>query len=150
MEDLTITDQQDKGIELLPEGVKDLNEARKWTMFLAILGFIATGFLVIAGLFMGTIFSFIPDTDLPGALGIILGIFYLVIAVVYFFPVLYLLQFSQKSKKAVEERDSNFLAEAIGRLKAHYKFIGIMTIVMMALYPVLVLIFVLVGVSSAF
>lgn len=149
MEDLSKPDHQDKGIELLSEGVKHLNEARKWSMFLAILGFIGVGFLIIAAFMMGSIFSLIPNTHLPGGFGILIGVIYLVIGVLYFFPVYYLFQFSQKSKKAVEGHDSNFLTDAIGKLKSHYKFIGIMTIVFLVIYPVLILIFVLFGLSSA-
>jgi len=148
MED-SLANKNEKKLELLPEGISYLDEARKWSMFLAIMGFIGVGFLLIAVLFMGAIFSFIPDTDLPGWLGLIFSVLYLIIAVLYFFPVYYLFQFSQNSRKAVKEGSSNFFTEAIGKLKLHYKFIGIMTIVMLVVYPVFLIVIVMLGVFSA-
>ena len=150
MEDSTSIVQNEKSMEFQAEAIGYLDETRKWAMFLSIMGFIAVGLLIVAALVMGVIFSFIPDTDdLPAGFGLIFSVLYLVLAGLYFFPVLYLNQFSQKAKKAIAEQNSSFLTEAIGRLKSHYKFIGIMTIVMMAIYPVIIVIAVAVGVSSA-
>lgn len=148
MEESTNGKQIEKGIELLPEGVKQLDEARKWSLFLSILGFIGIGFMLIAALLMSIIFNFIPDKDFPGGFGLILALVYLVLGGLYFFPVLYLFQFSQKSKQAVKDHNSSFLVEAFGKLKSHYKFIGIMSIVMMVLYPVIMILLVVVGVFS--
>ena len=150
MEESSIkTQDSQSSIELLPEGVKHLNEARKWSMFMAILGFIGLGFLVLAAIFMGAIFSFIGDESIPAGLGVGITAFYLVLGVAYFFPVYYLLKFSQKAKLAVEQNNSSFLVESIANLKSHYKYIGIMSIAMMVLYPVLMVILVLGGVLSS-
>jgi len=130
------------------DGVKHLDEARKWSMFISILGFIGIGFLLLAAIFMGAIFNFIDDDTLPKGIGIGISVMYLIFGAIYFFPIYYLFRFSQKSKQAVKDHNSDTLVEAIGNLKSHYKFLGIMSIVMMAVYPIFLIVFFLVGAFS--
>ncbi len=120
-------------------------------MFMSILGFIGIGFLLIAAIFMGAIFGLIgafEEDMLPAGIGIAASMLYLALAVLYFFPVYYLLQFSMKAKKAVLEASSDAFTGAINMLKSHYKFVGIMTIVVMALYPIIIIALVVGGVMS--
>lgn len=150
MEESLINNQSNQNsIELLPEGVSHLNEARKWSMFLAVLGFIGVGFMLIAAIFVGAIFSFVGDDSLPAGLGFGLSALYVILAVAYFFPIYFLLKFSQKAKLSVQESSSSRLVETISNLKLHYKFIGIMSIVMMVLYPIVMIIFVVGGVLTS-
>jgi hypothetical protein len=118
-----------------------LAEVKKWANFLAIMGFVGVGFMVLAGLFMMLVFSFLPDEQnvfpFPATL---LGAFYLIMAAVYFFPARYLYQFSTKMKYALLERNNQFLESALGYLKSHYKFIGILVIVMLTLYPIAIVV----------
>ena len=140
-ESAIISKDNSQRLELLPEGVKSIDEMRKWSMFLAILGFIGVGLMLLASIFMGTIFGALEafgNETLPRGLGVGISMMYLVIAIVYFFPVYYLLQFSIKAKRAVQEASNNEFTNAIKNLKSHYKFVGIMTIVVMVVYPILV------------
>jgi len=137
--------QEGKSIDLQSDGIDYLNEARKWSMFLAILGFISLGFILLAAIFMGVIFRLIGDDTLHSSFTIAMSVMYLVIGVLYFFPIYYLLKFSQKSRDAVRDHNSNSLSEAIGNLKSHYKFLGIMSIVMIVLYPLFLVVFFLMG-----
>jgi len=118
-----------------------LAEIKKWANFLAIMGFVGVGFMVLAGLFMMLVFSFLPDEQnvfpFPATF---LGAFYLIMAAVYFFPARYLYQFSTKMKYALLERNNQFLESALGYLKSHYKFIGILVIVMLTLYPIAIVV----------
>jgi len=130
-----------------------LKEAKKWAYFLAIMGFIGTGLMVVAGIFMSVIFSVIdvfaniPDKpDFPFGL---IGLLYVALAVVYFFPAYYLYKFSSEMSQALLVRDESHLSSAFRFLKKHFKFIGIMIIVMIALYIIVIIVFVIVGVTSA-
>lgn len=114
-----------------------LEEGRKWAKFLAIMGFVGTGLMVIVGLFMGTIFSAIPYDDIPGfagGMGSVMSFIYILAALLYFFPSLYLYNFAEKTKSALLNKDDNQLAEALKNQKSCYKFIGIMTIIIIGLY----------------
>lgn len=129
-------EMQEQNLVLNKQSLVYLTETRKWTMFFAILGFIAVGMFALAALVMliigavGGTFGGFNEAWIIG----ILGVVYLGIGVLYLFPVLYLLKFSINSKKAIEQNDSNFLTTAFQYLKSHYRFIGIMTIVIFGLY----------------
>ncbi len=71
-----------------------------------------------------------------GIIGPFVGVIYIVIAVLYFFPVLFLYNFSSKSLVAVRELDTEFLTMAIDNLRKHFKFIGILTIVVLVSYAI--------------
>jgi hypothetical protein len=58
-----------------------------------------------------------------------LTFFYIVIAIVYFFPIYYLFKFSEDLKFALEMGHEEQLTSAFRWLKSHYKFIGILLII---------------------
>jgi len=119
-----------------------LEESRKWAKLLAIMGFIGSGLLVVLGLLMGTIFSAIPVDDIPGfttGMGGFMSILYILFALLYFFPALYLYNFAEKTKSALLHQDNELLAEAFKNQKSCYKFLGIMTIVIAGLYILIAL-----------
>ena len=125
--------------------VKDfLAETAKWAYFLSILGYVGIGFIVLAGLVAGTLFSAMrkmnPDMSSMGSsFGIIMAVVYLLLAALYFFPVYYLNKFASKAKIACATNDSDKLTISFQYLKSHYKFIGIMTLVVFSLYLLMII-----------
>ncbi|HEU4496451.1 MAG TPA: DUF5362 family protein [Flavobacterium sp.] len=130
-----------------------LREIAKWAYFLSIIGFIMVGLFVIGALAFGSIFAAAGSMGgTMGALGAMGGtfitLFYLLLAAVYFFPVYYLYKFSSNAKTAFRNNDTESLTRSFGYLKSHYKFLGILTIVFIALY-VLVIMFSILGAASS-
>ncbi len=112
-----------------------LSETGKWGKFLAILGFCFIGLVVIIGLFAGTLLSFLNTGNNPLPFpGFIFGIIYILMGALYFFPIYYLFIFSTNIKRALIQKNSLKLDIAFKNLKSHYKFIGILTIVMFSFY----------------
>ena len=68
----------------------------------------------------------------------------LVIAGLYFFPVLYLHRYSTLSKQAIDNNDTTLMEEALKFQKKFFKFIGILTIVFLAIW-VLPFLFMIIG-----
>ena len=128
------------------ESLGFLNTAAQWTKFLAIMGFIGIGIMLLAGLFMGVLFSvFNPTqahTPFPFPMQF-LGLIYFILAAVYVFPVIYLNNFSNYISKAVAIRETMFLTIAFKNIKKHFKFIGIAAIAMIGTYIVLIIAFVI-------
>ncbi len=112
-----------------------LNETRKWTFFLSILGFVMLGFMVIIAFSMGAIMNQVTGEEAPFS-SLAIGIPYLFIVAIYFFPIYYLYKFSTKMKQAVLGEDEMSINEAFKNLKSHYKFMSIMIIIMLSLYLV--------------
>lgn len=140
----------------LTEVIKsNLVEAAKWAKFIAIIGFIGIGFMIIVGLFFGTIMGMISRLEgaetaaLPSFFGAIIAVVYILLALLYFFPVKYLYDFSSKVKRAIEIIDQDLFSEAILKLKSHYKYIGILMIVMICLYILGIIISIIAGVAAA-
>ncbi len=137
---------KDQKIELEGATLLHLNEIRKWTQFLSILGFVAFGLLLIVGVILLTTSSFRSSFqyDQLGALGPWIGILYIVFAGIYFFPVFYLYKFSKYAKHSLMQIGSagssnELMAHAIDYLKKHFRFVGIFTIVILAVYLVAVI-----------
>ena len=116
-----------------------LKETAKWAFFLSILGFIGIGFMVLLGVFSSVIFNAIPQAKLvPFDLGLAMTFIYLFLAIIYFFPVYYLMKFSTKMKQALATKNDETLADAFDVLKSHYKFIGVFSIITLSLYAMLI------------
>lgn len=128
-------------LQLTSESKEFLKEAGKWAYFLGIIGFIGIGFLVIISFFIGGIFA---SMDSYGARmpfpPVMLTVLYLAMAVIYFFPVLYLFNFGSKIKRAFADNDIEALTEGIKNLKSHYKFVGIFTLAILGLYALIFII----------
>ncbi|MEO9570888.1 MAG: DUF5362 family protein [Polaribacter sp.] len=116
-----------------------LRETARWSKFLAIIGFILIGLMLIFAAFATTIFDMAAKMQprVPEYLGLTMSIVYLLLAIIYFFPVYYLLQFSTKMKKALVSKSDDILAKSFEMLKSHYKFIGVFTIITISLYVLL-------------
>lgn len=139
------------GLELQGESVEYLRETRKWAKFLAIMGFLFIGLMVLAGIGMSATLNQLDtagiDTAMPFPMGW-LGFVYILMAAIYFFPVLYLYRFSDRMKAALDANDTLELNNAFRHLKSHYRFIGIATIIVIVMYIIGILVFVGLGVSS--
>lgn len=140
-----------EGIRLNNLAKEVLKETSKWVNFLSILGFVGIGFIVLIALFAGTFLSALPSSggfeSIIGGIGF--TILYLLIAALYFFPVMYLYKFAKRLKTALIRNDEDQLAEAFTNLKSHYKFVGILTIIMLSFYVVMFLIAIIGGLAAA-
>ena len=117
-----------------------LHEAAKWAKLLAILGFVFCGLiailLIIAFATSYLMLGFLSKGH-TGALNFkdfALLVPMLLILVIYFFFVYYLYQFACKIKKGLTNSDTGLVTVAMNKLKAFFKYWGILTIVMIAIY----------------
>lgn len=136
-----------KTLEINEEVAFHLDGAGKWGKFLAILGFVFMGLMVMGGLIVSIVFAFMPkdgfgDFPFPTFL---FGIIYLVMAAIYLFPILYLYRFSTGIKMALMLKNQDQFVSAFRNLKALYRFIGIFTIVVFALYILMFVIMIFAG-----
>jgi len=142
MEKIDNNDQTDISVILTSDEMKSyLLEASKWGKFLAIMGYIGIGFIILVAILMTIGLSFagnaMAGTGFPMGL---VGILYLLLAVVYYFPVSYLYKFSKDIKIAILSNNTFSLTSGFGNLKSLFKFMGILTIVMISLYVLAIII----------
>lgn len=121
-----------------------LSEAARWGKFLSILGFIFITIMLIVGLLAlfsgGSFTSSELDTEFqdmqlpPSIAGVIIGIYILIVAILYFFPCLYLYNFSSKMQAALKNNDQVNLNVSFKNLKSLFKFWGVLTIIILSIW----------------
>jgi len=109
---------------------------------LAIMGFIGIGFMVIASFVMAALMSRLMPY------GSLLSGVYILMAILYFFPIYYLYKYATTIKSSLFENNEEELANALGYLKSHHKFLGISVIVIISLYILIIIGVIAFGISG--
>ena len=154
---------ENKKVEIGQEALGYLDTTRKWTMFFAILGFIILGVMLVGSIVAGTFLRSLTSMGgmeggeglegmnsmrmAGGFASVLFFIVILIVAVIYFFPMFYLLKFSNHAKRAVANADANEMTLAFKNIKSYWKYLGILVIILLAVYIIIFLIF---GASMAF
>ncbi len=131
--------------QLTSESITYLLKAAKWGKFLAILGFIVSGLMIAGGILMSFILNKVSGTDelvplnLPFST-VILSFIYIIVAVIFLIPVIFLNTFSNNAIKAVNLSSTEKMTISLRNLKNLFVFIGISTIVLLALYTLILII----------
>ncbi|MBN9380002.1 MAG: hypothetical protein J0H74_04520 [Chitinophagaceae bacterium] len=134
------------------ESTAHLKEAARWAKFLAIVGFIFCGLMVLGALFAGAILANLYSTTMGmGAAGSAIGgglsVGYILCALLCFFPCLYTYNFARKMQVALRNNDQVQLNQSFRNLKAYYRFTGILMVIALCLWALFFL-FAIIG--SAF
>jgi hypothetical protein len=128
---------ENRKIEIEKKTLDNLNTIRKWTMFIAIVGFILLGLLLIIGLIAGTFLSAFKSGEtglgIPESLALIVVF---VMALIYFFPVFFLFRFSKHTAKAVQTLNKEELHKAFISLKSYVVYLGVLIILGLSVYLV--------------
>lgn len=114
-----------------------LRDAAKWSNFLAILGFIATGLMFLGALASLFLLSNVAQSGMEGSpLGGSIAMFlvYLLVLAIYALPSYYLYKFSKSAKNAVYRDVEVEYTNAMKYLKNFFQFLAIMIIVVFAIY----------------
>ncbi len=128
-----------------------LKTAATWTKFLAILGFIISTLIVLAGLgvalFLGSLAgAYAAAPQMPVIFGPAIGIFYIAVGVIYFILSSYLNRFSNRITKVWQTNSSVDLSEAFKNLRNYFRFTGLLIIGFIILYIVIII---LIGAGAA-
>ena len=114
-----------------------LNKIAKWTNFLGIVGLCYIGLLVVLavaapsfmidpeGISSNGRFEYGQDEPNP----VLFTVFFLLLAIIYVFPVWFLFKFSTKLRAGLSRNDDDTLAESFHYLRRHYVYIGVLVII---------------------
>ena len=136
--------------QLTTAAVGFLQESAKWSKFMAIIGFIGIGLMVLVSLFMAIGFSAMGAStmpELPFSMSVF-SIIYVLFAAIYFFPVYYLYQYAAKTSAALHSKNKQLLTDGLENLKSHHKFLGIFTLIIISLYGFIFVFAILGGILS--
>lgn len=136
--------------QLTSAAVGFLQESAKWSKFMAIVGFVGIGLMVLVSLFMAIGFSSMGTAnmpELPFSMSVF-SIIYVLFAAIYFFPVYYLYQYATKTSAALHSKNKQLLTDGLENLKSHHKFLGIFTLILVSLYGFIFVFAILGGILS--
>jgi len=120
-------------------------ETTKWAKILAIVGFVISAFLFIGSFGIASFINSNPNMAAQlgplgkgGSLGV--TVLYLIFAFLYFYPSLLLSKFSNKGKQGILFGDQASLSDALLNIKSLFKYMGILTLIVVFSYVALVLV----------
>lgn len=118
-----------------------LSETAKWARFLAIVGLVFMVLLVVIGLY-STLMISRYENELTGrygersflaSIGTGVAAMYVIMAVVAFFPLLFMLRFAAQMRNALASNDQTLLNSSFQNLKIYFRYLGIVTIIFLLL-----------------
>lgn len=135
------------GATVTVETRQSFGRAAPWLKFLGVVASIGIG--VVAALGVGSVvvgvrFSSLFEEKSTGFFVSLLGIFYVVIAGVFFFPARMLLRLAKASRRYFADPAAASLEAVAVHLRKLATFYGVVTIVFLALYALIILAVVLV------
>lgn len=128
-------------------------DTAKWTKFLSVIGFVFCAMTAMAAFSASAFISALAAMDPANPLVKIgsetLTVGYLLMALILFYPSFLLFKYSTAAKTGVLYADQEQLNEAMSKMKSLFKFWGIVTIVVIALYMIAIFLGIVAGVAAA-
>lgn len=121
-----------------------LAEVAKWSKVVGIIGFVVCGILLLVALamvfFAKQIGAQLVAVGQSAAIAnSTTGIAYAVMAILYYFPAKYIYDFAVYMKQAVEHNDQESIDYSFDRLRAFFKFIGMVALAIVGFYGITVI-----------
>ncbi len=127
-----------------------LMETAKWARFIAIVSIVMGGLLAIFSIFAGSILNTGGNMDMFPFSATLIAIVYLIMAGLIIAPNVFLLNFASKAIGALRSGSESELTVAFRNLKSYYKFIGILTAIMIGFYALIFIMTMLGGAAALF
>jgi hypothetical protein len=125
-----------------PRAVQALQNTKPWVRLCSVIGFISTGFILLAALVMLLGGAFMPTQKqaFPFAgFQFVLGLLYAAMGVLYLFPSIKLWKYGSSIVRLMVSGSNADLIEALEQQRSFWKFVGIMILVMIVLYVVAII-----------
>lgn len=132
---------EENRLYITEENKQDMITTSRWGKFLAILGYLLVGLMVLNGLIF-TIGGFFAQGMFGSAINFpiwIFGLFYLLISALYFMLVHKMYLMSDHMRKSVDGNNQQNLNSAFSNLAKLYKYSGIMVISISVLFILLLI-----------
>ncbi|MDZ7742071.1 MAG: hypothetical protein U5Q03_10050 [Bacteroidota bacterium] len=132
---------------LQEEAYHYLKSIQKWSYFISLTGMILLVLSVVLMMFFGFAISKLMSLNQVNDMGAMPGqaarfgstfmvIIYIIIMIIYFFPIYFLFRFSVNLKKSLKSGDDYQLSNAFNFLGKHYTYIGVLMIIGIIIYVI--------------
>ena len=132
-----------------------LQKTKPWVRFFSVMMFIGSAFMVLAAVMMGALGATGALKQAGGGaafnagFGIGMAALYALTAVLYIYPALKLWKYADRIRDLMNSRQVIDLEKALNEQRAFWKFVGVMIIVIFALYFVAAIVLAAVGIGVA-
>lgn len=119
-----------------------LKDAARWAKFLAIVGFIFCACFMTFALFVGTLsdmFTTLGSQSFSLVFKTLITFGYAGLALLNFFPCLYLYKFASKMQVALRDNDQGQLNRSFKNMRSFYRFVGVLMIICLCLFALALL-----------
>ena len=119
-----------------------------WAKLFAVLYLVSGGLMILVGL----VIAFTGAYDqVPGLNGVGLWVcfFYIFIGVIYMYPGIKLLNFSNHTRQALNENDETKFVDGFVNFAEYYTFFGVITVIAIAFYALLIGVGIISGLAAA-
>lgn len=127
---------------ITPLMIEHLQATKPWVRLMSIVMFISVGLI-----FLGAIVLLLVPTGVPGV-GPAIAIGYIVMGLLYLFPAYFLHRFASSIRDLELGGGDSAMETALESQKSFWKFVGILTIVVICLYALIIAVMVLGGAAS--
>jgi hypothetical protein len=126
-------------LQVSPTAQNYLTESARWGKFLSIMGFILCVIMAVIAFVLPALMVRVPpyngmSESFSSGMRIGMTVMYLLFAVLFLFPCLYLYRFSVKMQAAAKTVSQENFEESLMNLKSMFKFYGIFTIIILSVY----------------
>jgi uncharacterized membrane protein SirB2 len=127
-----------------------LRETAPWLRFLGILGYIQCGMILVSGLILAAT-MLIADfsNEISGISVWLLVLIYIPLAILFFFPSRFIYNFGNKLRLFLSTNSMMDLELSLKYNKSLWKYLGILSIIMLASIPISIVIAIVGGVVAA-
>ncbi len=125
-----------------------LRQTKPWVRLLAVLGFIGIAFMLLASVSMLALGSF-AGNNLPAGFGIAMMVGYIVIAGIQLPAAIFLNRYASRIGALVNSNAPGDLEAAISAQKSFWRYLGILTLIMLCLYVLVIVGMIVVGIAGA-
>lgn len=125
-----------------PVSKSHLIDTAKWAKFLSISGMVIMVLFIVAAIAGMSMSAFDQAYDTQGTnllasqMRMVMIFVSLIMGVITFFPLLFLLRFSNNMRTAVQTNDQEAMIEAFLNMKRYFRYLGILFIIVLAFYAI--------------
>jgi len=131
-------------IAVTPVMLEHLQATRPWVRFMSVMLFISVGLMFLGGLLLMATLASAGRGGPPAAIGLL----YWLLGLVYIAPAIFLNRYATSIRELLQGGGASPMEKALESQKSFWRYVGILTVVILCIYALILLIAILAGISS--
>jgi hypothetical protein len=141
------------GQSITPQMIESLRQTKPWVRMFSILGFIGTALMVGLALFIvvgaGIGGAFARQVGFGAVGGVLFGMLYLLLGLLYIFPSLFLFRYASGIASMLKDDTVRGMENALAAQKSFWRFVGILTTIVLCIYALVLVALVVAAIIAA-